>query len=196
MFPNTRNLDMSAPEALGAIEAATIALGFGISSEAATGALLRKLASLTPGGKILELGTGTGLATCWLLDGMDDSAELVSVDNDATVQAVASTCLGEDPRLTLVCEDGEIFLSKWTKKFDLVFADAWPGKFSHLEEALALLSYGAIYVVDDLLPQANWPEGHAPKVPAFIAEVSSKQDLDVEYREWSSGILVAQKHSR
>ena len=33
----------------------------------------------------------------------------------------------------------------------LSYADAWPGKFSQLEEALALLRPGGMYVIDDLL---------------------------------------------
>ena len=43
------------------------------------------------------------------------------------------------------------------QQFDLIYADAWPGKFSHLDDALALLRPGGMYVIDDLLPQANWP---------------------------------------
>jgi predicted O-methyltransferase YrrM len=54
-----------------------------MASEPLVGALLRSLAASKPGGRFLELGTGTGVATAWLLDGMDDRATLVSVDNDA-----------------------------------------------------------------------------------------------------------------
>ena len=48
------------------------------------------------------------------------------------------------------------------------------GEFSHLDEALELLSVGGIYFIDDLLPQPNWPEGHAPKVPALIDAIERK----------------------
>jgi predicted O-methyltransferase YrrM len=58
-------------------------------SEADTGALLRFLAASKPGGRMLELGTGTGLATAWLLDGTGRCASLVSVDVDPVVQDVA-----------------------------------------------------------------------------------------------------------
>ena len=46
------------------------------------------------------------------------------------------------------------------QRFDLIFADAWPGKFTHLDLALSILAPGAFYVVDDLLPQATWPADH------------------------------------
>ena len=44
------------------------------------GALLRLMASMKPGGRLLEIGTGTGVSTCWLLDGMDSTAKLTTVD--------------------------------------------------------------------------------------------------------------------
>ena len=61
--------------------------------------------------------------------------------------------------------DGAEFLQQSaSRQFDLIYADAWPGKFSHLSDALSLLRGGGVYVIDDLLPQPNWPDGHAAKV--------------------------------
>ena len=40
-------------------------------------------------------------------------------------------------------------------RFDLIYADAWPGKFTHLDRALSLLTRGGIYFIDDLLPQPS-----------------------------------------
>ena len=90
------------PKQLPQIQVDTVALNFGMASEPLTGALLRTLAASKPCGRLLELGTGTGLATAWLLDGMDPSSTLISVDSDATVQAVAQRALGADPRLKLI----------------------------------------------------------------------------------------------
>ena len=59
-------------------------------------------------------------------------------------------------------------------RFDLIYADAWPGKFTHLDLALSLLTPGGIYFIDDLLPQTSWPEGHAAKVPPLIAYLSDR----------------------
>jgi predicted O-methyltransferase YrrM len=41
-------------------------LDFGMASDPLTGALLATLAASKPGGRFLELGTGTGGATAWL----------------------------------------------------------------------------------------------------------------------------------
>lgn len=57
------------PPALPAILVRTTAPGFPMPSEPRTGALLRALCAGKPGGNLLELGMGTGLATAWTLDG-------------------------------------------------------------------------------------------------------------------------------
>jgi len=62
--------------------------------------MLRTLVASKPGGRFLELGTGTGIATAWLLEGMDERSTLISVDNDGAVQSVARDSLGADNRLT------------------------------------------------------------------------------------------------
>lgn len=184
----------ASPDALEAIEEDTRQVGFPLASDRPTGALLRTLAAAKPGGRLLELGTGTGIATCWLLDGMAPHAALISVDSDETVQAVARRHLGTDPRLQLVLEDGGTWLAAQVaakQRFDLVFADAWPGKYSCLEPALALLAPGGLYVVDDMLPQPNWPDGHPPRVAALLQTLAAHPDLAIAPLDWSTGVVVA-----
>ena len=166
------------PPALAAIQADTARLGFSMASEPKTGALLAALAAAKPGGRLLELGTGTGIGTAWLLSGMDASARLDTVDTDAAVVDVARRHLGGDARVAFRVEDGAAFLARADPDtYDMVYADAWPGKFTHLDAALACVRPGGIYVIDDLLPQANWPEGHAAKVDALIADLERRARL-------------------
>lgn len=89
--------------------------------------------------RILVRSQQSGLGTCWLLDGMDGASSLISVDTDTRAQEIARSELGEDRRLVLVQSDGGDFLEHCTHEFDLIFADAWPGKYSHLEAALDVL---------------------------------------------------------
>ena len=150
------------PAALDAIVQDTRAIEFGMASEPKTGTLLRALAASKPAGRILELGTGTGVGTAWLLAGMDAGSRLDTVDNDPAAQDVARRHLGHDRRVTFHLADGAAFLKRLPAlAFDLVYADTWAGKFTDLDAALALVRIGGIYLVDDLLPQPNWPEGHA-----------------------------------
>jgi predicted O-methyltransferase YrrM len=187
---------LNPPAALPAILGRTEALAFPMPSEPRTGAMLRVLAASKPGGRLLELGTGTGLSTAWLLDGMDRDATLVSVDIDPGSQAVAREILGADPRLEIVTADAAGFLRRQVgASYDLIFADAMPGKYELLDEALALLRPGGLYVIDDMLPQANWPEGHAAKVPRLVADLADRTDLRIVSLAWSSGlVLVALRH--
>ena len=57
------------PDVIEAILSETTALGFTMASEPKTGAFLAALAASKPGGRLLELGTGTGVGTAWLLSG-------------------------------------------------------------------------------------------------------------------------------
>ena len=184
------------PAALAVLEEATAASGFGMPSDRLTGMLLAALAATKPGGRLLELGTGTGLATSWLLHGMDATAHLTSIDNDAAVQAIALAALGADPCVHFVTADGGDYLhtaSMDGERFDLIFADAWPGKYTALDAALALLAPGALYVVDDMLPQPNWPPGHEVNVAALRRTLAARTDLVVASLDWSTGIIIATK---
>lgn len=174
------------------IDVRTRALGFDMPSEPRVGAFLRTLAAGKPGGRMLELGTGSGLATAWLADGMDADARLTSIDNDAVVQAIARAVMGEDDRLTFVTGDGLAWLAEQADAgFDLIFADAWPGKYDGVEDALRLLAPGGLYVVDDMLPQPNWPDGHQARVDGLVAFLESRADLATTRLDWASGPVVA-----
>lgn len=180
------------PPPLAAIRARTSEVEFSMASETRVGALLRVLAASKPGGKLLELGTGTGVATAWLLDGMDAGATLTSVDNDPAVQQIARESLGSDARLTLVTSDGLAFLAaQRPASFDFVFADAMPGKYEGLDAALGVVKPGGFYVIDDMLPQPNWPAGHAAKVPVLLDRLAARPDFQVLPLVWASGVVVA-----
>lgn len=182
------------PFSLEQIIARTEALGFNMASEPRTGAFLRTLAASKPAGQLLELGTGTGIATAWLLAGMDSESMLTSVDTDPQVQSVAREFLGSDGRLRLVLEDGLTFLRRErAAHYDFVFADAMPGKYEGLEECLRVVKPGGFYVVDDMLPQANWPSGHAEKIPVLVQELAGDPHWELVPLAWSSGLVVAVK---
>ena len=179
------------PRVLEAIVTDTERLGFHMASEPKTGALLRLLAASKPCAQVLEIGTGTGISAAWLLEGMDAASTLVSIDTDAQCQEVARKHLGNDPRVTFICQEGEEFLkSVQRQRFDVVFADSWPGKFSALELALQVVAKGGYYMIDDLLPQTNWPEGHAPRVSQLLSELERQYSFVSLKLEWASGLMV------
>jgi predicted O-methyltransferase YrrM len=171
------------------------ALGFRAASENRTGALLQVLAASKPGGRILELGTGTGVGTAWLLSGMDADARLITVDNDELVVAVARRHLSGDDRVQFQVADGRSWLQEYAgAPFDLIFADAWPGKFDELESALGHLALGGLYVIDDLIPQADWPAEHTSRIEPLLSRIERTPGLASVRLAWASGLaLVARR---
>lgn len=189
-----QDINQPIPAAYLAIDEATKASGFTMASDIYTCSLLKTLAASKPGGRFLELGTGTGLSTSWILDGMDAHSTLVSIDNEAGFLEIAGNHLGGDPRLTLVHTDGADWVNaNLNERYDYIFADTWHGKYLLLDEVLHMLNPGAFYIIDDMLPQPNWPEGHDKKAEKLIQDLDSRPDLIVTKQVWATGIILAVK---
>ena len=191
--------NLKTPSIVEDILADTTKIGFQMTSEPLTGSLLATLAASKPAGSFLELGTGTGISTAWLLDGMDKNSKIVTVESDSAVVSIAQKHLGYDQRLSFCIEDAEAFLKRIEKRsqqFDFIFADAWVGKYSHLEVTLHALKVGGLYFIDDMLPQANWAEGHEHHVASLISKLEDRPDLMLTKLNWASGIIVAVKQAK
>lgn len=189
-----QEINQSFPKYYNDIAEATISAGFTMASDIITCGLLRTLAASKPGGKFLELGTGTGLSTSWILDGMDDASDLVSIDNEPRFLEIAQQFLGDDTRLHLICNDGGEWIEQnKVLKFDYIFADTWHGKYLLLEDALGMLNKGSLYIIDDMLPQPNWPDGHSEKAIKLIEYLENREDLVITKQIWATGILIAVK---
>lgn len=91
--------------------------------------------------------------------------------------------------------DGEVFLSESTQKgqYDFIFADTWPGKYYALDEALACLACGGLYVIDDMNPCADWPEGHLEKATSLVDYLTKCPDVNFAYYTFGTGVGIAQK---
>ncbi|MDP1812902.1 MAG: methyltransferase domain-containing protein [Leadbetterella sp.] len=177
-----------------AIDTATKEMGFTMPSDILTCSLLKTLAGSKPNGKFLELGTGTGLSTAWILDGIDVKSSLISIDYDPKLLEIAQEHLGSDTRLSLECVDGEAWVNQnLGQKFDYIFADTWHGKYLMLDEVLEMLNIGGLYIIDDMLPQENWPQGHAEKALHLEKYLERRTDLKLTKLNWATGIMIAVK---
>jgi len=169
-------------------------IGFEQLSDNQLGSFLSTLITSKPNSKILELGTGSGLSTVWILNGMDKNSTLQTVDNDEQLVNIAKQYLSDDKRVEFFIENGEdLILRTKPNSIDFIFADTWPGKYNHLEETLNLLKSGGIYLVDDMLPQENWPDGHNIKVDNLIQYLENRDDLICTKLNWSTGIIICTK---
>ena len=171
-------------------------LSFTMASDLQTGSLLKTLVASKPSANILELGTGSGLATSWILAGMDNTSTLITVDNNEQLLCIAKQNL-TDERITFVCEDGYEWIGSYSGiPFDFIFADAIPGKYDLFEETWTLVKPNGFYIIDDMQPQVNWPEGHAQKVEIFIDQLEKKKDATLTKLNWSTGIIIVTKVSK
>lgn len=142
------------------------------------GMLLRFLTASKKGASVLELGTGTGLALSWILDSLDDKGCLVSIKKNDKYLNIAASFFGKDPRVELIHQDAAFWIDfNKNNQFDLIFADTWVGKFTHLDLVLAMVKPGGFYVVDDLNRQLNWPEGHQDQVILLLDKLKSQKDF-------------------
>ena len=200
---------MTVPAAVKAVEAASKSLGFAMASDYETGALLRSLVASKPGGRFLELGTGVGSATAWMLDGMNEASSLLTVDNNPDFTDIAEQHLGQDSRLDIQTEDALTVLKHLQgTQFDLIFADTWPGKLDQPELALELLADGGMYVIDDmnnrhkerLEPITGIEESVLQKIPKQLNELVEmlyqRSDLHCSELNFSTGIMLCTKHMK
>ena len=176
------------------IEAKSKEIGFTMPSDLFIGTLLKTLITSKPKSNLLELGTGIGLSLSWMIDGMDSDSKLVTIDNDAKLTEIAKSYFGTDERVEIICADGSEWIKNYNgEKFDLVFADAWPGKYSEIDEILELIKVGGFYIIDDMLAQPNWPDGHQENVNKLIEYLENREDFNLTKMNWSTGIVIATK---
>ena len=169
-------------------------IGFTMPSDLYVGSFLKTLIASKPNGNFLEIGTGIGLSLSWMIEGMDADSKLISVDNDQELISIASSYFGDDDRVVVVCKDGADWIKEYSgAKFDLIFADAWPGKYSEIDEVLNLINVGGFYIIDDMTKQPNWPAGHEDNVIELTAYLEQRKDLQLTKMNWSTGLIMAVK---
>ncbi len=181
-------------------------IGFIQSSDDLTGGFLATLAASKPGGRFLELGTGVGAGSAWLLKGMDAASSLTTAEQSAEQVEVAKKYLGHDPRITFWVGDGREYLQETHEPFDFIFADTKPGKINHPELALDLVAPGGFYVVDDM--NLGWTD-KTDLVDAsdYLLEVwqgqrelmellEARKDFLSTRLDWSTGLMVCTKRKQ
>jgi predicted O-methyltransferase YrrM len=182
------------PPYYGALLEKSEQMGFAMAADPQAGSLLRTLVASKPRGRFLELGTGMGLSLSWMVDGMDDTSVVISLDNDAVLVAIVQECFKTNKNVHIHCVDGGEWINSYKgPKFDVIFADTWPSKYSHLEATLHLVKDGGFYVVDDMMEQPNWPQGHDQKAGDLRAYFLAHKDFYVTEIAWSTGMMLGAK---
>jgi predicted O-methyltransferase YrrM len=138
-------------DALSAARARAAEIGVG-AVDPATGAVLRLLAASVGAKAAVELGTGAGVSTLWLLRGLTPDGILTSVDSDGEHQRLAKASLADAQvptgRVRLIQGRALEVLPRLSEAaYDLVFCDAARSENAdYLTAALTLLRPGGLVV--------------------------------------------------
>ncbi|MCT2531529.1 class I SAM-dependent methyltransferase [SAR92 clade bacterium H921] len=172
----------------------TLDVEFDMQCDLEVANLCALLASQHGNHRLLEIGTGTGLSTLFIAAAKPTNSILDTVDNSHAFSEIAQRVIKGDESINFLVEDGADFLIRAESNYyDFIFADAWPGKYSHLDHALRVLKRGGIYIVDDLMPQNNWPENHQRRVDALLELLEKTEHFAVNYMKWGSGVAIVTK---
>ena len=166
--------------------------GFSMSCDPGAGRLLAVLAAAVPAnGRVLELGTGTGVGTAWIVHGLRerDDVEVVTVEIDAATAALAAQYRWP-PQVRLLTGDA-LEVTRRAGRFDLIFADAQGGKWEGLDATVAALRPGGQLLVDDMKPVAFADEHHARKAAEVRSRLLGHPDLVSVEIAWSSGLILS-----
>jgi demethylmenaquinone methyltransferase/2-methoxy-6-polyprenyl-1,4-benzoquinol methylase len=183
------------PDLVRAAERRATVLGFAQSCEPDVGRLLAVLAGgVRPAGRILEIGTGVGAGTAWLLEGLAGrgEVEIVSIEVDeARLAAVASDAWPPNVRF-LAGDVLKLFDS--IGAFDLIFADAQGGKWERLDRTVDALAPGGLLVVDDMRhPTVELVRDQAARTEQVRQSLLADARLLTVELDWSSGVLLARR---
>lgn len=147
-------------------------MDFKLSSIPEVGKLLQGLAGNIANGVIGETGTGCGVGSAWIINGMQPSSRLVTVDVDPDRAAAARALFADYPNVVVI--NGDWKELAFQGPFDMMFLDGG-GKREEQEVAFEMLKPGGFVVLDDMTPESHWPEEW--RRPDFVDEV----------REWWFG---------
>jgi demethylmenaquinone methyltransferase/2-methoxy-6-polyprenyl-1,4-benzoquinol methylase len=166
--------------------------GFYLSVSPLVGRFLAVLAAtVPPNGRILELGTGAGVGTAWLLSGLGDRTDVEVV----TVELQRVKTLPRWPGWVRAVEGDAVALLPTLGTFDLVFADATGGKWEGVELTIAALAPRGMLVFDDMLPQTWWSDTHRERTKAAADAVTSHPHLVSVDLPVPGGVLFAVRHT-
>ena len=184
--------EVAAPPLVAAATARARQAEFPMSCDHAVGRLLAVLAAHLPeGARVLELGTGTGVGTAWIVSGLRERTDVtvVSVEKDPdTARAAAG---GDWPSFVdLHCGDAlEVLGNSGT--FDLIFADAPGGKWDGLDRSMAALRPHGLLIVDDMTPEPDWTDSHRASQDKVRQTLLSAPELTATEMPVGSGVILS-----
>lgn len=184
------------PEPVAVATALADRAGFTMSCEPDLGALLAVLAAaVPPNGRILELGTGAGVGTAWLVHGMGSrtDVEIITIDNDQATADLAAQAPWPPYIRPIVGDAVQVTAREGT--FDLIFADAQGGKWDGLDTTITALRPGGHLLVDDMSPPHFADTHHEHKTTEVRTRILDHPDLVSVPIAWSTGLILSTRRT-
>ena len=153
------------------------------------GRLLAVLVGQVSDGKILEIGTGLGVGSSWILSTIAPTVQFISIDN-STEKIILTRKTIKHNQVEFVEGDWKEIINRGPFKF--VFVDAEVAKKDECEELFNILDIGGMLLIDDFTPQEHWPEewrGKPDLVREFWLNHPSLSTIEVNLTEKSSAII-------
>lgn len=150
--------DSPVPRLVAAATAGAERAGFPMSCEPAVGRMLAVLAAHLPdSAQVLELGTGTGVGTAWIVSGLLPRTDVSVTSVELSPENAALAAEGDWPPFVDLRQGDALEVLAEGGTYDLIFADAQGGKWEGLDRTIAALRPHGLLVVDDmeLAPDAD-----------------------------------------
>jgi predicted O-methyltransferase YrrM len=165
-----------------------------IDASQGTGSFLSFLAHLISAQSVVEVGTGSGVGSLWLLRGMIESGTLTSIDNEAEHARITRLTLNEaqisPQRYRLITNPVVDVMGKLTDRaYDLVVLrhDAEDLSFS-VDEAYRMLRTGGVLAVDNFFGDGKISDP-AQRDPRTIALRECGKAIRAATKLWSASLI-------
>jgi predicted O-methyltransferase YrrM len=158
------------------------------------GAYLSFLAQLLKAQSVVEVGTGSGVGSLWLLDGMLKSGTLTSIDDEMEHSSIAKLALGDaeiaPSRFRLITNPVMEVMTKLTDRaYDLVIYRHNPEDLTYaISEAQRILRSGGVFVIDNFFGGGKVSDP-AQRDPKTVALREAGKALKADSEVWSTSLI-------
>jgi predicted O-methyltransferase YrrM len=159
-----------------------------------TGAYLRQLAHQIKAQSVVEIGTGSGVGSLWLLEGMLSSGTLTSIDDEMEHTSIAKLALADadiaQSRVRLITNSVMDVMTKLTDRaYDLVVFRYNPEDLSFaISEAHRILRSGGVFVVDNFFGGSKVPDP-AQRDPKTVALREAGKLVKADTESWVTSLI-------
>ena len=165
-----------------------------VDASQGAGAYLRHLAHQLNAQSVVEIGTGSGVGSLWILEGMIASGTLTSIDDEMEHTSIAKVAMVEadiaQSRFRFITNPVMDVMTKLTDRaYDLVVYrhNAEDLAFA-ISEAHRILRTGGVFVIDNFFGGAK-VQDPAQRDPKTIALREAGKSIKADSESWVSSLI-------